>query len=561
MKKKSKENRLLSSIKLQIGELINEALSGGLHDIPYELYDSFQRDLKNNIINKLNIIDNELIDCILWQEEVYLFLEGLLTRFNNHSAVSEKDVAELILNTDKSVFNKNLSLNDKIICSLQLLKEKVSDAKKTLLDIYYIHKTIELEGYRIGWQDPQAVVEQLFNIINKYFSANRSYATSEEYYLLKRISDEKNFDNAFNLFYKNLDLLLDLTFIKANDGKEGTFIPIDLYKPFISVENISDNLYSPFFGGKVNFVSGTITQRIHNISLTQRNVSLDTNTVSYLRTMADGQSEKLPSDHIKTLIENINIIKKASTFDYLPYILENYVFSPSNEERILKTVKSVEHFLYPDDEWYCLQNYEIVKSSFKQIEVIEQVKKEYYICYALLLLVCFINFKFNKMKTLQKLENFCMYMDRMFFLFREPFVEVAFNFFEHGNQYRFFKKIQKNAKNILKNLRNMAWDIYHLWCLESACSTVDMGADLLVPYFYCFDKGLLELKECFDLEALFVNEKTGERICFYHKHSYPIEVIEKYMSIEKEKIRRENFSHENIMMQIEHLENEITSLW
>lgn len=561
MKKQSKEKRSLSAIKLQIGELINEALSAGLHNIPYELYNSSQRELRNNIINKLNIIDNELICCILWQEEVFLFLDGLLTRFTNHSTVSEEDIAELIFNTDKSLFNKNLSLDNKISCSLQLLKEKVSETKKTFLDIYYIHNTIELEGYRIGWEASQDVAEQLFTIISKYFSVNQSYATSTEYYLLKRISDEKNFDNAFNLFYKNLDLLLDLTFIKANDGKEGTFVPIDLYKPFKSVENITQNLYSPFFGGKVNFVSGTITQRIHNISMTQRNVSLDTNTVSYIRTMADGQSEKLPSDHVKLLIKNIDVIKKASTFDYWPYILENYVFSPTNEERILKTVKSVEHFLYPNDDWYCLQNYEIVKSSFKQIELIERVKKVYYICYALLLLICFINFKFNKMKPLQKLENFCMYMDKLFFIFREPFVEVAFNFFERGNQYRFFKKIQINARNILKDLRNMAWDIYHLWSLESACSTVDMGADLLVPYFYCFDKGLLELKECFDLETLFVNNTTGERICFYHKHSYPIDIIEKYRSIEKEKIRRENFSHDNILTQIEYLENEINSLW
>lgn len=107
----------------------------------------------------------------------------------------------------------------------------------------------------------------------------------------------------------------------------------------------------------------------------------------------------------------------------------------------------------------------------------------------------------------------------------------------------------------------MAWDVFHLWSLEFACSTEDMGADLFVPYFYCFDKGLLELKECFDLETLFVNKRTGERICFYHKHSYSIDIIEEYMTIDKEKSRRENFSHDNIKLQIEYLENEISSLW
>lgn len=561
MKKKSKEKTSLNSLRLQIGELINKAVDAGLHNIPHQSYDSIQNELKKAIIEKFYIIENELVDFIKWQESAYLFFDNLLTKFYNHDSVLEKDVVELILNTDRSLLNKNISINDKISRALQLLQTKTSDAKKTMLDIYYIHKTVDLEGYKIGWQVPPAIADYILNVIDNYFTANPSYATSNAYYLLKEISDKKTFDDAFYLYYINMDLLLDVTFIKVNNGQEGTFTPVDLYHPFLSVKNIKENLYSPFYGGKVNFVSGMSTQRIKNMTMTQRNISLDANTVSYIRTMADGHLDMLPSDHIKELIRNIDIIKEATSFDYMPYILENYVFSPSNEERILKTVKSVEQCFYPNEEWIRVKYYEIAKSIFKEKWAIERIKKDYYIGYALLLLICFINFKFYKIKTLQKLENFCLYMDKIFFLFREPFVEVAFNFFEHGNQYRFFKKIQINAKNILKNLRNMAWDIYHLGYLEVLCSTGDKGADLFVPYFYCFDKGLLELKECFDLETLFVNERTGERISFYHKHSYPIDIIEKYMSIEKEKIRRKNFSHDNILMQIEYLENEINSLW
>lgn len=471
MKKKSKEKHSLNWLKLQIGELINEAINAGLHNIPYEVYDYSQKKLKETIIKKFNIIENKLIKSILWQEKVYLFLESILTKFTNNDAVSEQDFAELIINTDISLLDKNISLNDKINHALQLLKKKVSDTKKTLVDIYYIHRTVELEGYRIGWQCSQDTIEQFSKVINKYFTTNPSYATSKEYYLLKQISNEKNFDNAFYLYYNNLDSLLNLTFIKVNYGKTGTFIPVDLYKPFASVENITENLYSPFYGGKVNFVSGAMTQRVYNLSMTQRNVSLDVNTLSYIRTMADGHLERLPSEHIKKLIKNIDVIKKGSSFDYFPYIFENYIFSPLNEEKILKTVKSVERYLYPDDEQTQLRYYNEAKSFFGNKEAINKIKKGYYICYALLLLICFINFKFSKMKTLQKLENFCLYMDKMFFLFREPFVEMAFNFFEQGNQYRFFKKIQINSKTVIKDLKNMAWDVFHLWSLEAACST------------------------------------------------------------------------------------------
>ena len=549
-------------LRIQIGELTKEALDAGLHGIPYQVYNVAQRNLRKSIVQKFITIENNLVKLMRGQERTYIFLNNLLKKFTDgQEGVSEKDEMELMLNTDGSLFFTDLSYSEKIGVAIHLLTEKVSYVKKTFLDVYYIHKTVEFEGYRIGWSVPQNIKNFFHNFVNKYIATNPSYATSEGYYLLKQISDEKNFDKAYYLYYNNLDLLFDFTFIKVNDGKEGTFFPVDLYCPFDSVENISENLYSPFHGGKVNFVSGMTTQRIYNISMTQRNVALDVNTVSYIRTMADGQLDKLPSDHIKYLIKNINIIKEASSFDYLPYIYENYVFSPDNEERILKTVKSVEHYFYPDDEGQCSRYYEIVKATFKNEELIEQTKREYYVGYALLLLICFINFKFSKMKTLQKLEKFCSYMDEMFFLFREPFVEIAFQFFELGNQYRFFKKIQINAKNILKDLKNMAWDVFHLWGLEARCSTEDKGADLLVPYFYCFDKGLLELKECFDLETLFVNKRTKERICFYHKHSYPIEIIEKYKTIEKEKVRREKFSYENVMTQIGYLENEINALW
>ncbi|MDE6058822.1 MAG: hypothetical protein K2G44_02155 [Clostridia bacterium] len=562
MKEKLNEVGVLNSIKIEIGRLVKKALDAGLHDIPYQVYNVAQCKLRKSISKKLIVIENDLVECMRYQEKTYTLLNNLLKKFTDGQGdASEKDVMELILNTDNSLFFLDISLNEKIGVALHSFVKKVSDAKKTFLDIYYIHKIVEFEGYRIGLSIPQNIQKYFLNVVDKYFVTNPSHATSESYYLLKQISDEKNFDKAYYLYYNNLDLLFDFTFIKVNDGKEGTFVPVDLYRPFESVENISENLYSPFHGGKVNFVSGMTTQRIYNISMTQRNIALDVNTVSYIRTMADGQLDKLQSDHIKYLIENINIIKEASSFDYLPYILENYVFSPENEERILKTVNSFEHYFYPNNEEQCSRYYEIVKATFKNEEMIEQTRREYYVGYALLVLICFINFKFSKMKTLQKLEEFCSYMNGMLFLFREPFVEVAFQFFELGNQYRFFKKIQINAKNILKDLKNMAWDVFHLWSLEARCSTEDKGADLLVPYFYCFDKGLLELKECFDLETLFVNKRTKERICFYHKHSYPMEIIEKYKTIEKERERREKFSYENIMIQIGCLENEINSLW
>ena len=152
-------------------------------------------------------------------------------------------------------------------------------------------------------------------------------------------------------------------------------------------------------------------------------------------------------------------------------------------------------------------------------------------------------------------------MNNMLNLFVEPLVELAYNYFKYGSEYKFFSKIQRNSRNIIKSLKNMAWDIYHLWSLEAQCSVIELGADLLIPYFYCFDKRLLEVKECFDLDAMFICKSTGERICFYHKHSYPIEIIENYLDILNEKERKEKFNKDNLMAMIDWLESEVENLW
>ncbi len=563
MKDKSKEDGNLNVLRIKIGELIQQTQVAELYFKPNKIYSSFQKELWRKIIKEYDSIEYEILNLLRGQEYIYLRFIKIFNKFTvgDKSDISEKDFVELILNTDKSLLNAKSSLNDKITQALTILAKKIHNSKEILLDIYYMHKIIELEGDKLGWMISKEVANKINEIIDKYFKVNSSYATSGVYYLLKQISDTENFDDSFNLYYENLDLFLDIIFIKVNSGEKGTFIPVDLYEPFKEVDKISENLYSPFYGGKVNFVSGMSTQRIHNMTMSQRNVSLDVNTVSYVRTMADGRIDKLPSEHIKELIKNIDVIKKTSSFDYLPYLLENFIFSPENEDRIMQTVRSVERYFYPDNEEYNKYFADNIRSMFTEYEEIRKVKEDYFIGYSLLLLICYINFKFAKMKPLQKLENFCLYMNQVLFIFREPFVEIAFNFFEKGNQYRFFKKIQRNAHDMIKNLKNMAWDVFHLYSLELVCSTVNKGADMLIPYFYCFDKGLLELKECFDLETLFVNLRTGERICFYHKHSYPMEIINNYKTIEMERNRRTNFSHENIAMQIEFLENQINSLW
>lgn len=556
---KSQNKKSLNDLRLKIGEIGKIIDKHTLYIIPNQGYNELQNKAKKEVIKCINELEHDISKSMEFQDESYLFFCNLEKK--SVFIKAENDILELFLNTDPSLIEKDIPLRDKINTARQILAEKIEYTKKAFFDIYYIYEVIKTEGRRIGWNNDKRIDNFFDHIVNKYFNINQSYATSYEYYLLKKISDEDNFDVAFDIYYKNLDKLFDVTFIKVNSGEKGTFIPVDLYKPFKTIENVSKNLYSPFYGGKVNFISGMVTQRTKSRTYTQRNISLDSNTVSFIRTLVEGRQNNLPKQMINAIVDVKKITNEPIFFDFGPYILENYTFDKTTKNKIFETLTTVEKYFYPNNEEYRIKNLNNLSKILTMDTFHEKVKEEYCIGYALLLSLCLIHFKCYKLKPLEKLESFCLYMDQRLFVLREPFIEVAYNFYTKSNQYKFFKKIQKNAKNIIKDLKNMAWDVFHLWMLETECSSVDDGYDLLVPYFYCFDGGLLELKECFDLETIFVNKKTNERICFYHKHSYPLELLEQYKTIEKERIRRRHFNHENISSQIEYLEKEIDSLW
>lgn len=302
----------LTYFRQEIGKILKESEKNGLYNIPYQTYNKSPNRIKKRLIKKYNNLENELLSCIKEQERVYLLLCDLKNKTYN-TTISQKDILDLFLNTDTKLIYEPLPLNEKINKAQELLTEKISNAKNVLLDIYYIHKTIIVETYRIGWEPNSEINLEIRSVMEKHFLLNKSYSTSQDYYLLKQIAENENFDIAYNLYYKNIDKFVDLVFIKINTTDNSSFKPINLYKPFESIKGISRNLYSPFYGDKVNFISGEITQRINNISYTQRNVFLDSNTVSYIRTIVDEKGDKF-NLQIKELINDVINIKKGTTY-------------------------------------------------------------------------------------------------------------------------------------------------------------------------------------------------------------------------------------------------------
>lgn len=281
---KQNNKKTLSYLRQQISEQIKIAKDNGLFNISYRNYSKSQNDVKNNIFKKFDEFEQNLLECINSKEKGYLFLFDLKVRTTNIS--SHIDYFELILNTDANlIYNKKISTIEKINQARNILSKKVSDSKKVLLDIYYLYRILKIYGYKIGWSNSKKIDEMINIVIDKYFSANNSYATSNEYYILKQISESKKISNAFDLYYENFDKLLDVTFIKVNNNQKEEFVPVNLYDQLESIPNFSKNLYSPFYGGMVNFMSGMAAIRDYNFIFTERNISLDSNAVPFIRTL------------------------------------------------------------------------------------------------------------------------------------------------------------------------------------------------------------------------------------------------------------------------------------
>ena len=63
----------------------------------------------------------------------------------------------------------------------------------------------------------------------------------------------------------------------------------------------------------------------------------------------------------------------------------------------------------------------------------------------------------------------------------------------------------------------MAWDILHLRMISIDSSYyVDERVDALIPYFYTYDRRLNDIKLCYSVRALVINNKNNDVLPFYY---------------------------------------------
>ena len=231
-------------------------------------------------------------------------------------------------------------------------------------------------------------------------------------------------------------------------------------------------------------------------------LEMDTNVASYIDRLCKGTLEE---DKKRDILEIIQILdKKRENFQLGAnlYIWENVV-KGINDEIIVDTMRSVNyamnHTMYKDLNDKKLDDED--KKIKKQIEVIkkekENLEKEKYfpICSLLLKVFCIKISKKNIYEQVKELVDFinetlCMYMENevllcLMYLLNDKMIKDS----------KFFK-IEKNSnkKNVIKNIKGMAWDLLHFRMKQSYL--IENQKNIIkLPIIITADKGMSSIIE------------------------------------------------------------------
>lgn len=353
--------------------------------------------------------------------------------------------------------------------------------------------------------------------------------------LLQQASEHRTLEDLTEFYMLNLPYLQDYTIINSTDTADS----IDLYSVFSDIVNVKEQVYTPFSGDKINIVNAGILR--HGILTgdgktgVQGYISFDTQVISYFYRYYKKQINSLPQN-INDIIQLLHT--KPMGVEYLSYTVENLAFSNKNVSEVRNAIYAFERLYYKNKapRLCCLHRSNRIIRSYNRWRKNEEFifVKTYYLIFATLLKMCYIQLKYKTRSLRQKMIELCDFMNDEICVMMQPELILARYYFEQGQKCTFFGKIQRNNDKNLKNIKNMAWDLFHLRMLEQGCAIrMNEMADVNIPYFCTYDRRLLNVKECYELKSIAINYRTGEKFPFYSKTEEIVEYLQEYETQEQ----------------------------
>lgn len=337
------------------------------------------------------------------------------------------------------------------------------------------------------------------------------------------ICNAKTIDESFVLYIQNWKNLLGWRFIfAAENGMIHGAVP-----GFAVNQDFSNGAaVRTIFSKDRVVVFDPDTLREMNVGLSvypiDHSIGLDSNTLSYLKPYINNKG--VPED----FVEVFEFISRDEVgIDPLPFLLENTqnLLNPKSVDKTSERYKYYEILRTLDREM--LENHGVVISTEseeglnKRIQKIlgnhvvnyqhgnlEGMERKHRALYCILLGMASINLKTRKSHPSEKMKKFMDFLDIELGFFATREALLAYKYFERGQKLNFFGRIQKNKPNLLKNLKNMAWDMLHIRQMEENFKLDTEKGRYFFSAFLTFDKDLIEIIDLVSVKsmAIYQNE-------------------------------------------------------
>lgn len=345
------------------------------------------------------------------------------------------------------------------------------------------------------------------------------------------ICESRTTEEAYRLYHQYLPLLKDYKFVFGTDegGTPGyavnrTFSAGAAIRSLFKTEHVF--VFDPETWHDME--SGKATYSI------DYSISLDTQASSHLIPYLSGKEHSsLPKD-LTEVFEFL--IRNNVQIDPQPYLSENHLKLGNSEtaDGVYSTLKAYEVLRNIDVDWFkqhgkvrsiltdqelaikAQQHLSTMYLEYKDKPAMDRLSFRHQSMYVLLLKMTAIQLKSPRASLKNKLSLFLQFCnDEIASLFlRETILAKAY--FEHGQKFVFFGKIQKNKDGILMQLANMAWDLWHIRQMEEVMTfPPQKGARYLFPAFLTFDKKLIEVIDLCPIKSLAYNIVNPRPMPFY----------------------------------------------
>lgn len=374
-------------------------------------------------------------------------------------------------------------------------------------------------------------------------------------------------------FYeRNKKLFKDCTFISFSDIC-GMVLPSFLQKDGETYATIHLGKYGRFYAFNEKIMADPVKASRYKYAV-DIGLALDTQIVSYLaKVFVDYGKVEIYSKYSEIIEYLLTPELNCNCFLYL---IENAVkVSKINERCVHDTIKSfllfsnfnVKRYLYENRCEYNKSEEEIEAKTdeiYKKVisgevarEFHEIVDLQSYI-YIILLKTAIIELGNSKTDQHKKMKELVDYLKCVSGIFLSRELEVCYYFFGHDKRVqRFFKKIQKNSKDIVKTIIGMSWDLTHIRLIERvyACRTVE-NVDFSICCGMTSDKGLQEIMQINPIKQLVI-ENNRVIPDFSYRWYADVPEVKEFVD---EKCIKKNIGIANMEYVIQDLERELNSI-